>query len=119
MSEDMTDLEAAYTDLFPQVYKYLLALCRDPDLAEELAQETFFQAIQHIDRFRGDCRLYVWLCQIGKNQYLSWLRRSKKTGRRGGTGPASEFWGPGGCASGPGGLHGPPSEAPHSAGTLP
>lgn len=78
MSEDMTNLEAAYTDLFPQVYKYLLALCQDPDLAEELAQETFFQAIQHIDRFRGDCRLYVWLCQIGKNQYLSWLRRSKR-----------------------------------------
>ena len=57
----MESFEAVYEELFPQVYRYLLVLCGDRDLAEELAQETFFQAIQHIDSFRGDCKLYVWL----------------------------------------------------------
>ena len=71
----MEPFEEIYRELSPQVYRYLLALCRDRHLAEELTQETFFQAIQHIDTFRGDCRLFVWLCQIGKRQYLSWLRR--------------------------------------------
>lgn len=62
----MDEFGEIYRTLFPQVYRYLLALCRDPELAEELTQETFFQGIQHIEAFRGECRLYVWLCQIGK-----------------------------------------------------
>ena len=76
----MESFEAVYEELFPQVYRYLLVLCGDLDLAEELAQETFFQAIQHIDSFRGDCKLYVWLCQIGKRKYLAGLRRQKRSG---------------------------------------
>lgn len=47
----MESFEAVYEELFPQVYRYLLVLCGDRDLAEELTQETFFQAIQHIDSF--------------------------------------------------------------------
>ena len=76
----MESFEAVYEELFPQVYRYLLVLCGDRDLAEELTQETFFQAIQHIDSFRGDCKLYVWLCQIGKRKYLAGLRRQKRSG---------------------------------------
>ena len=76
----MESFEAVYEELFPQVYRYLLVLCGDRDLAEELAQETFFQAIQRIDSFRGDCKLYVWLCQIGKRKYLAGLRRQKRSG---------------------------------------
>ena len=34
----MLDLEEVYTREFPVVYKYLLALCGDVSLAEELAQ---------------------------------------------------------------------------------
>ena len=45
---------------------------------EELAQETFVQALEHIERFRGECSLYAWLCQIGKNQYRNWLRRNRR-----------------------------------------
>ena len=75
------DFEEVYTALYPDVYRYLLALCRDPGLAEELAQETFFQAIQHIGEFHGECKLYVWLCQIGKNRYFSWRRRRKQEDR--------------------------------------
>ena len=75
------DFEEVYAGLYPDVYRYLLALCRDPGLAEELTQETFFQAIQHIGEFQGGCKLYVWLCQIGKNQYFSWRRRRKREDR--------------------------------------
>ena len=77
----MESFEAVYEELFPQVYRYLLVLCGDRDLAEELTQETFFQAIQHIGEFQGGCKLYVWLCQIGKNQYFSWCRRRKREDR--------------------------------------
>lgn len=28
-------------------------------------------ALKKIDSFRGQCRLYVWLCQIAKNTYIT------------------------------------------------
>lgn len=47
-------------------------------MAEELLQETFYQAFVHIDRFEGRCSLYTWLCQIGKNAWLKEVRRKKR-----------------------------------------
>ena len=74
----MEDFDGVYQRYIPQVYRYLCALCRDSGLAKELAQETFVQALEHIERFRGECSLYAWLCQIGKNQYRNWLRRNRR-----------------------------------------
>ena len=60
-----------YQRYFMDVYKYVLSLCRDPQLAEEITQETFFKAMKKLNDFRGECRLFVWLCQIAKNTYFS------------------------------------------------
>lgn len=46
--------------------------------AEELLQETFYQAFLHIDQFEGRSSLYTWLCRIGKNAWLKECRRSKR-----------------------------------------
>lgn len=72
------DFEDVYRRQFPGVYRYLLALCGDPGLAEELAQETFMRAVQNSGSFREDCKLSVWLCQIGKNCWYSYLRQKKR-----------------------------------------
>ena len=45
------------------------------DVAEELAQETFCQAVSSIHRYDGSCKITTWLCAIAKNQYLSYLRK--------------------------------------------
>lgn len=74
----MDDMEQIYKQYTSQVYKYLLSLCHDPHLAEELTQETFYQALKSIDRFREDCKLYVWLCQIAKHLWMKELSRKKK-----------------------------------------
>ena len=50
----------------------------DETTAEDLLQETFYQALLHIDRFEGRCQIYTWLCQIGKNLWLKELRRRKR-----------------------------------------
>ena len=47
-------------------------------MAEELLQETFYQALIHIDQFEGRSSLFTWLCQIGKNAWLKECRRNKK-----------------------------------------
>ena len=76
----MPDFEAVYRQYFADVYKYVLALSRDEQTAEEVTQETFFKALTAIDSFRGDCQLRVWLCQIARNQYLSLCRERKRFG---------------------------------------
>ena len=65
------DFDQLYKEQFPVVYHYLAGLCGNQALAEELTQETFCRAIEHSASFQGQCRLSVWLCQIGKNCWLS------------------------------------------------
>lgn len=60
-------MEKLYNDYFQTVFKYLFCMTHDADLSEELAQETFYQAIKTYDNFRGDCKISTWLCQIAKH----------------------------------------------------
>ena len=73
----MTEFESIYKRYFSDVELYLRAICRDETLAEELTAQTFFQAMKALPRFRGDCDIRTWLCSIGRNCYLSHLRRTK------------------------------------------
>ena len=76
----MPEFQQVYELYFKDVYKYVLALCRDEHMAEEVTQETFFKALKSIDSFRGQCKLYVWLCQIAKNTYFSMAAKNKVSG---------------------------------------
>lgn len=71
-------MEEIYKQYAKQIYHFLLHLSHNPDLAEELTQETFYKAIQHIGQFRGDCEINVWLCQIAKNLYYMYLKHQRK-----------------------------------------
>ena len=35
-------------------------------ISEELTQETFAIAVKEITKFKGNCKVSVWLCQIAK-----------------------------------------------------
>lgn len=74
----MTDFEVIYTRYFQDVYRYVLFLCRNEAEAEEITQEAFSKAMEHIGQFDGSCRLYVWLCQIAKNTFYTYARRQKR-----------------------------------------
>ena len=63
----MQSMDEIYRQHAQTVYRYLLGLTRDADLAEELTQETFYQAIRTSDRFDGSCRVSTWLCAIARN----------------------------------------------------
>lgn len=73
------NLEEIYIEYSKQVYKYLFCLTHNDALSEELTQETFYIALKNIKQYRGECKLYVWLCQIAKNLWYKELRKSKKT----------------------------------------
>jgi RNA polymerase sigma-70 factor (ECF subfamily) len=62
------------------VYRFLLSLTHDPDLSEELTEDTFLQAIKSIKRYDGSCKISVWLCQIAKHLWYKELERRRKLG---------------------------------------
>lgn len=59
------------------VYKYLLSMTNDENLSEELTQETFYQALRSINRYRGECKVTTWLCQIAKNLWYKHLKKRR------------------------------------------
>lgn len=74
----MAEFEDTYNLYFKDVYLYIYSLSGDKHIAEDITSETFMKAIQSIDRFKGNCDIRVWLCQIAKNSYFSYLRKIKK-----------------------------------------
>ena len=73
--EKLQSFEDIYQQYAQTVYKYLLSLTHREDLAEELTQETFYQAIRTADRFNGSCRVSTWLCGIAKNVLHTYQRK--------------------------------------------
>ena len=72
------DIEQIYNEHGQTVFKYLMCLCRDEHLAQDLTQETFCKAIQSVHRFNGSCKVSTWLCQIAKHLWYQELDKRKR-----------------------------------------
>ena len=73
----MSDFEAIYTAYFDRVFAFLMRIVRNREIAEELTQETFFQAYKSFHKYNGNCELFTWLCAIAKNVYLKYLKKQR------------------------------------------
>lgn len=70
------DVGEIYERYFKDVYYFILAMSKDPHLAEEITQEAFFRALKESKNFHGDAvSVRSWLCRIAKNLYLNRIRR--------------------------------------------
>lgn len=74
---DKNNIYQEYGDF---IFKYLLTLTNDFHAAEELTQETFYQAIKSIHNFHsnGKAKFSTWLCSIAKNVWLQEINRENK-----------------------------------------
>ncbi|WP_199616925.1 RNA polymerase sigma factor [Paenibacillus alkalitolerans] len=63
------------------VYAYFFRVTGDREESEELTQETFYQAVKSIHRFKGRSSMKTWLLQIARNMYRnkvrSWVKERK------------------------------------------
>lgn len=75
----MSDLEEIYRQHAETVYRFLLAKTGSAQLAEELTQETFYQAVKSIGRFDGSCQVSTWLIAIAKNVLFAHWKKQKNT----------------------------------------
>ena len=76
----MLDMDSIYREHAKLVYKFLMSLSHEPDTAEDLTQETFYQAVKCADKYDGTCKVSTWLCQIAKNLWHKELRRRSRKG---------------------------------------
>ncbi|MBP3596747.1 MAG: sigma-70 family RNA polymerase sigma factor [Clostridia bacterium] len=74
----MLEIEKIYKQYQKTVYKYLMCLTKNSDIAEELTQETFYKMIKKINTYKGQASISVWLCEIAKNLWYDELRKNKK-----------------------------------------
>ena len=62
-----------------RVFSYVMTLCADRELAEEITQETFYRAwTSEKGAFRGESDALTWLCAIAKNLFYDEQRRLKR-----------------------------------------
>lgn len=71
-------MDKIYQEHAKTVYAFLMLRCHNSDLAEELTQETFYQAMKSIDRFDGKAAMNTWLCAIAKNVYRKYIEKHKE-----------------------------------------
>ena len=73
----MKEIHELYEKYYTTVMRYALSLTRNYHLAEDITQEAFLKAILSIHKFKGECKVSVWLCQIVKNLYFDECRKRK------------------------------------------
>ena len=52
MKEELSQIYRLYAE---DVYRYALSICADPQLAQDVLQDTMLKALTEFGKFRGDC----------------------------------------------------------------
>lgn len=80
---DPAAIEELYNTYFDRLYSLVFnQVGRDKQTAEDIVQETFLAAIDSIDKFRGQSKLYTWLCSIANHKITDFYRRHGHQSKR-------------------------------------
>lgn len=76
---DKSAFEELITYYHPYVYRYLVRLCGNDTLAEDLTQEVFIKVIRNIDKFdlKGKAKFSTYIITFCKNCYIDYYRKNK------------------------------------------
>lgn len=78
LRRDRTAFEDLVRRESPRLFRVLLRMLGDADEAQSVMQETFLQAYQRLETFRGESKLTTWLYGIGINQARVVLRKRRR-----------------------------------------
>jgi RNA polymerase sigma-70 factor (ECF subfamily) len=79
---DPVRFRAWYDEALPRVYRYLLTRCGDQELAEEVTQEAFVEAIRSRRKFQGRSDPVTWVIAIGRNRLVDHVRHDRRSAAR-------------------------------------
>ena len=60
-----------------KIFRLAQHVTQNREDAEDVLQETFMKAYEHLDQFKGDSKFYTWIVRIAVNQALMKLRKRK------------------------------------------
>lgn len=72
-------MEQLFSLYYRDVWRYLYSLSHDAALSEELASETFLEAVGSLAAFRGSSDVKTWLFSIARHRWYAWLRKKGRT----------------------------------------
>ena len=72
----MIPLEEVYKEYSDMIFRWILARTGDENAAEEITQETFYQAVLHADSYDYSCKVSTWLCSIASNKLKEYYRKN-------------------------------------------
>src|SRR5277367_3198926 len=72
---------AAFTELVNRyerkIYRLAKHITQNDEDAEDVLQEAFLKAYEHLDSFQGNSKFYTWIVRIAVNESLMKLRKRK------------------------------------------
>jgi RNA polymerase sigma-70 factor (ECF subfamily) len=60
-----------------KIFRLAMNITQNREDAEDVLQEAFLKAYEHLDQFQGNSRFYTWIVRIAVNQALMKLRKRK------------------------------------------
>ena len=60
-----------------KIFRLALHITQNREDAEDVLQESFLKAYEHLDQFQGQSKFYTWVVRIAVNQALMKLRKRK------------------------------------------
>ncbi len=75
MDEEMAIIYAKY---YQSVYRYLLSISKNKDIAEDITAETFLKVLKNINKYNPKYNMFTWICNIAKNTYYTEYKKNKR-----------------------------------------
>src|SRR6202045_3600597 len=60
-----------------KIFRLAQHITQNREDAEDILQEAFLKAYEHLDQFQGNSKFYTWIVRIAVNQALMKLRKRK------------------------------------------
>lgn len=70
--------EEIYELYWQRIFRLCMGYVNDPDLAQDLAQETFIIVWQQLPKFRNESSIGTWIFRIASNNCLRQIEKEKK-----------------------------------------
>ena len=81
MNSKQSRFDALVKALSPELYRYAVGLCRNPDVAQDLVQETFLRAWRKQETLRDNQAARAWLYTILRNEHARLYERRRPEAR--------------------------------------
>ena len=62
------DFQAIYKEFYPKIFRYLINILADKELAEDFTQDVFIRVNEGLQNFEGRSKLSTWIYKIATNR---------------------------------------------------